>query len=469
MKILHIVDYIGPHGGLYQILEKLERYLTQYGIENSYLALKETPYELDQKLVTLDMDVLEEGKFYEYVDSQNADIIHIHSDIENEYFEYCIEHYKTIRSIFDWGPFCPRPVFDNAFCACDATFKEARDDKFIEEHCLSNECVKIQDLPRFKKKIELLKRVDKLVVLSDANKEYLVKMGIEEKLIYKMPPIMEPPKDYVEPPQENILLFAGRIVYHKGTEFLLKSLVKVKNKNWKLILEGTGDTSYVTELMRFAVENEIDDKITITGHKPYLEYREMFRKVKLLVFPSVYAEGFGYPAYEAMLNGVPIIAFEGIGGVREWLRNDYNGIVVPFQDVDKMAAAIENLLDDNDLYMKYRNNSIEWSKSVDFAQEIKDMMDMYSSIYIEEKENEKMEEERKILEACMRKSFQMDENVEIDFDKNLDEYGVNSISFIKMLVLLEKELKVEFDENTFNFSDYRTPNQIVEYIKQLKK
>lgn len=380
MKILHIVDYIGPHGGLYQILEKLDKYLGSHGVENCYLALKETPYELDQRLVTLAMDVLEEGKFYEYVEKQKPDLIHIHSDIENEYFEYCIENYKTLRSIFDWGPFCPRPVFDNAFCPCDATFKEVRDDNFICEHCLKTNCVEEQFLPRFKKKIELINRVDKLVVLSDANKEYLMKMGADEKLIFKMPPIMEPPKDYVEPIQENIILFAGRIVYHKGTEFLLKSLVKVKNKNWRVILEGTGDKAYVAKLMRFAIENEIDEKIQIVGHNPYNEYLEMFRKVKLLVFPSVYAEGFGYPAYEAMLNGVPIIAFEGIGGVREWLRDGYNGIVVPFQDTDKMAEAIERLLSESDLYMKYRNNSIEWSKSVDFEQEMKCMLDMYHSI-----------------------------------------------------------------------------------------
>lgn len=383
MKILHIVDYIGPHGGLYQILEKLDKHLGSKGVENQYLALKETPYKLDQKLVTLKMDVLEEGKFYEYVEEKKPDIIHIHSDIKNEYFEYCIEHYKTVRSVFDWGPFCPRPVFDNAFCPCDATFSEARDEAFIGEHCLKDRCVAKEELPMFYKKMELLNQTKKLIVLSDANKEYLVKMGADDERIFKMPPIMEPPKDYVEPLKENIILFAGRIVYHKGTEFLLKSLVKMKNQNWKLILEGTGDQEYVTKLMRYAVKNGIDEKIEIIGHNPYNDYLEMFRKVKILVFPSVYAEGFGYPAYEAMLNGVPIVAFEGIGGVREWLRDGYNGTVVPFQDTDKMAEAIDALIDNEELYLKYRNNSIEWSKSINFKKEMDCMFDMYKKVFDE--------------------------------------------------------------------------------------
>lgn len=377
MKILHIVDYIGPHGGLYQILKVLDDNLGKYGITNHYLALKETPYKLDENLITLPMDVLGDSDFYEYVNVCNPDIVHIHSDLENNYFEYCIENYTTMRSIFDWGPFCPKPMFDNAYCPYDATYHEERDDKFIWDYCLEENCIEKKALEDYSKKLELLKKVNTVVSLCEGNKEYLIKMGVHPDIIFKMPPIMKPPKDYAEPVKENILLFAGRIVYHKGTEFLLRSLKKVKNRSWKLILEGTGDKSYVADLVRYSIANGFDDKVEIIGHSEYCDYLEMFKKVKLLIFPSVYAEGFGYPAYEAMLNGVPIIAFKEIGGVREWLRDGYNGIEVPFKNTDKMAEAIDTLLSDKELYEKYRNNSIEWSKSIDFENEVKQMADLY--------------------------------------------------------------------------------------------
>lgn len=82
------------------------------------------------------------------------------------------------------------------------------------------------------------------------------------------------------------------------------------------------------------------------------------------------------------------------------------------------------------------------------------------------KEHE-MIKEKGIIEECMRKCFELDDNTAINFDRELDDYGVNSISFIKMLVLLETELNIEFDEATFNFADYKTPNQILEYISSL--
>lgn len=75
---------------------------------------------------------------------------------------------------------------------------------------------------------------------------------------------------------------------------------------------------------------------------------------------------------------------------------------------------------------------------------------------------------KETFEKCMRKCFDLREDYPIDFNKPLDEFGINSISLIKLLVLLETELEVEFDETTFNLSNYRTPNRILEYVADIK-
>lgn len=390
MKILHIVDYIGPHGGLYQVLCVLNEQLKRFDIDSYHLALVDTPYQLDQTLVTLPMDTLRSGDdFFRYIDELRPDIIHLHSDLKNEYFEYCIQNYITARSIFDWGPFCPKPMFDNAFCPKDPLFQKTHHDQFIKANCIPNQCIIEDDIGLFKEKMQVLKRVDALVCLSQACAEYSERMGVSKEKIFKMPPIMEAPQERKPPVEDNIILFAGRMVYHKGTKQFLESLVKLKTQNYKVILEGTGEKEFVAELVRFAIVNGIEDKIEIIGHNTYQEYLEMFYKVKLLVFPSVYAEGFGYPAYEAMLRGVPIIAFEGIGGDREWLKHDYNGISVPFKDIDGLAQAIDTLLTDEALYHTYRQNSMEWSSRVDFRKEIEEMKNFYCSLKKDKEEKVK--------------------------------------------------------------------------------
>ena len=268
-------------------------------------------------------------------------------------------------------------MFDNAFCKYDPLFQQTHDDQFITENCTHHQCISEGDIEFFHDKLQLIKKVDALVCLSQACVEYSKKMGVSSDKIFKMPPIMKPPQRLSQAVEENIILFAGRMVYHKGTMQFLESLVKVKTQNYKVILEGTGEKEFVAELVRFAIKNGIEEKIEIVGHNTYKEYLELFHKVKILVFPSVYAEGYGYPAYEAMLRGVPIIAFEGIGGDREWLKHNYNGISVPFMDTSKLAEAIDKLLTDDKLYRKYRQNSIDWSRSVNYEKEIEIMKDFY--------------------------------------------------------------------------------------------
>ena len=50
---------------------------------------------------------------------------------------------------------------------------------------------------------------------------------------------------------------------------------------------------------------------------------------------------------EAMAAGVPVVAFD-VGGVREWLHHDRNGILVPAKDIRAFASALESLLTDQE-------------------------------------------------------------------------------------------------------------------------
>jgi len=53
---------------------------------------------------------------------------------------------------------------------------------------------------------------------------------------------------------------------------------------------------------------------------------------------------------------------------------------------------------------------------------------------------------------------------EIAADKDMILYGMNSLSFIRLIVAVEKEFAVEFDES-IDVSQARTVNKIAEYIE----
>jgi acyl carrier protein len=48
---------------------------------------------------------------------------------------------------------------------------------------------------------------------------------------------------------------------------------------------------------------------------------------------------------------------------------------------------------------------------------------------------------------------------------NLSEFGINSLKFIQIIVELENEFCVEFNDNELNYSNYKSIDQIFELVQ----
>jgi len=73
------------------------------------------------------------------------------------------------------------------------------------------------------------------------------------------------------------------------------------------------------------------------------EVREqLYKDCAILVVPSRY-ESFGMVFLEAMRYGTPVISCRA-GGIPEVVEDGVTGILVPVEDVDKLALAIIDLL-----------------------------------------------------------------------------------------------------------------------------
>lgn len=107
----------------------------------------------------------------------------------------------------------------------------------------------------------------------------------------------------------------------------------------------------------------------ITFLKSTSDLNSLFRNASLLLMPSIWEEGFGMTAIDAMLRGVPVIA-SNHGGLAEAKlgtnyqfpvnpipefkneldENKFPVAVIPPQDITPWKAAIETLLADEELY-----------------------------------------------------------------------------------------------------------------------
>jgi glycosyltransferase involved in cell wall biosynthesis len=74
---------------------------------------------------------------------------------------------------------------------------------------------------------------------------------------------------------------------------------------------------------------------------------QFYRACDLVVIPSV-AEPFGRVAIEAFFSSVPVVA-TAVGGLREIIRHNENGLLVPYGDVDAMVESISRIAVEPDL------------------------------------------------------------------------------------------------------------------------
>ena len=159
---------------------------------------------------------------------------------------------------------------------------------------------------------------------------------------------------------ENTLFFLSildKFHEYKGLEYLLKALKIVKDeiKNVKLIVGGEGDLkSYYQEI---ANSLGLENNVRFVGFIPDSKIVEYYNRCSAFVLPSYSSdqEGFGIVLLEALACGKPVITTE-IVGVSKDVQEFNAGVVVKPRDVDSLANAIVEILQDEDLRRKMGEN-----------------------------------------------------------------------------------------------------------------
>jgi glycosyltransferase involved in cell wall biosynthesis len=145
-----------------------------------------------------------------------------------------------------------------------------------------------------------------------------------------------------------VIGYAGRLSSEKGVDVLISAFAFTQRQlpNAKLWIAGDGREA--DDLKELARRLGIYDRIEFLGSLDREELERRFDDAWVQVVPSVWDEPFGIAAIEAMMRGTAVVASDG-GGLREIVRHNKTGLLVPPSNERELAAALVRLTSDRKL------------------------------------------------------------------------------------------------------------------------
>lgn len=270
------------------------------------------------------------------VEGERPDIIHAHGRILYSALplkkRFGIPIVVTLHSYF---PFCPRTDLMRGNAVCDKPFTRECISCGKDFYGLAKSLFAYFGVKTSKNR---LRSVDKFIAVSSFVKDVHVKhLGLGDSDLVMIPNFYHPeingqrgkagglPEDYI--------LFVGALIPDKGVNVLIQAFQKLDTRT-KLVLIGGTHPDY---------RYQSTQNILIIEDVPHDVVMQAFSSCKFAVFPSIWPEPFGIVAIEAMSQRKAVIASD-IGGLKDIVVDGETGIIVPPNDLDRLAEAISYLL-----------------------------------------------------------------------------------------------------------------------------
>jgi glycosyltransferase involved in cell wall biosynthesis len=143
----------------------------------------------------------------------------------------------------------------------------------------------------------------------------------------------------------TVIVFSGKLQPWKRPGDLLLSFAKARVDSAYLIYAGDGPLR--TELEGLAGQLGVAERVRFLGFVNQSLLPGIYSASDLLVLPSEY-EPFGVVVNEAMLCGCPVVVSDRVGAGADLVWPGDNGLIVRCGDIDALAAALNELLRDQD-------------------------------------------------------------------------------------------------------------------------
>jgi glycosyltransferase involved in cell wall biosynthesis len=202
-------------------------------------------------------------------------------------------------------------------------------------------------------------RARERIVHAPQVKELLVKrLGIPEGTVQVIPYVIVGDVDVTvgeDVKEEPQVLFFGRIWPYKGLDYLIRAepLITSRAPQAKIVIAGTGEDF---ERYRRMMVNP-DNFIVINEYVSDEKRAELFRRASVVVLPYIEASQ-SFIISIAYRFGKPVVATT-VGGLPEMVDDGRTGFLVPPRNLDALADAVVNLMQNDEMRRKFGENGMQ--------------------------------------------------------------------------------------------------------------
>lgn len=156
------------------------------------------------------------------------------------------------------------------------------------------------------------------------------------------------------PEDKFVIIFNRHMEPVYGVNDLLEAYKLFSKDKDDIMLLMLSDGSQKNDVLKFITENKLEDKINLVGRVVNHELPIFLNSADIYISTSL-SDGSSLSLLEAMASGLGIVVTD-VPAIKEWI-NETNGLVVPRQNTEEIAAALEKYYNDKGLIASHGSES----------------------------------------------------------------------------------------------------------------
>lgn len=204
------------------------------------------------------------------------------------------------------------------------------------------------------------------LAISESTRDDLVRRGIAADRIRVSHPGIDRPGLAADPERSRParITYVGRLEAYKRVDVMLRAAARLLDRAPELEVVVIGRGPERPALERLARSLDLDDRTRFTGFVDDHERDRLLADSRVCVLPSE-KEGWGLTVIEANALATPVVALDA-PGLRDSVRHQETGLLVPDDRPETFADALARLLDEDATTIEMRRRALAWSQRFDW-------------------------------------------------------------------------------------------------------